>query len=122
MKAHKINLQVFQVEKMRLTNCPYCDKKINETEKYKDDYKPKEVILNIMLHPAQEHKGFRFYTVDKVAKKIGNCDKEEIVLDTKDYEIVKECFDKFKGYGKNDAELVRRVYEAEEVEVEEKKK
>ena len=114
MKAHKLNLKLYKVTRTRIV-----DDKAKEVE---EDYKPKEVIPNIMCHPSLKHKGFRFHTVAQLAGKIEKCKDNTIVLDAKDYEIIKKCFDDFEGYGRNDAELVARIYDAEEIEVEEKKK
>lgn len=113
MKAHKIDLKDYEVERGKLVN--------GSTEINKEKYGIKEIIANIMCHPSLKHKGFRFHTIAQVATKIEKCKEDFIILDSKDYEIVKECFDSFQGYGKNDREMVARIYNVEEIEMEVKK-
>jgi len=97
-------------------------KKDGSIEEKEEPYKIREALGNIMLSPSLKHQGYRFHTVSKVVDKIEACKKDVIVLDAKDFDIVKESFDKFEGYGKHDKELINRVYEAEEVELKESKK
>ena len=80
-----------------------------------EPYEVKKIIFAVMLSPNQAHKGFRFYTVSKIAKRIGNCKEKFIVLDAADYGIVKACFDSATGFSSVDEECVRRVYEPEEI-------
>lgn len=109
MEAYKIDLQDYRIKSI-------VDGKIEII-----DYGIKEVMANIICHPMLKHTGYKFYQVSKVADKIATCKKDYIVLDSSEYAMVKESFDKFEGFGRNDSEMVRRVYEAEKVEVEEKK-
>ena len=113
MKAHKLDLKDYQVKRKKMVN--------GNVEDVKEDYGIKEVIANIICHPEQKHKGFRFLTCAKVAEKIADCKKDHIVLDAAEFAIVKESFDNFSSFGRNDTETVRRVYEVEEVEMKEKK-
>jgi len=80
------------------------------------DYDVKDIIPKIVLHPTLKHNGFRFYTISKVANRIKNCKEDSILLEKADYEIVKEAFSKFEGFGAGDTELVTRIFEAEEVQ------
>ena len=114
MKARKLNLKSYKVKRQRIE-----DGNVKDVE---EDYDPKEIIPNIICHPTLKHKGFRFHTIAQIACKIEKCKEDHIVLDIKDYEALKKCFDDFQGYGKNDAKMVAYIYEAEEIEVEEKKK
>ncbi len=118
MKAYKLNLKDYRAERTKLVK----DTTIGETEKVEEDYNIKEVIANIMCHPTQKHKGIRFHTVAQIAMKIEKYKNDTITLDKADYEIVKKCFDDFVGYARNDGEMVARIYDAEEVELETKEK
>jgi hypothetical protein len=55
---------------------------------------------------------------DRVAQKINNAN-ESVLLEEADYLVLKNAFISFRGYGKNEVELVRRVLEAPEVDIKE---
>jgi hypothetical protein len=84
------------------------------TEEIKQ-YDVKEAITNVILSPRQGLNGFRQYTVGKTAMKINKCPEPFILLDSVEHEVVKQSFDKGMGYGPNDAQLLIRIYEMEEV-------
>ena len=114
MKARKLNLKSYKVKRQKLEDGKVIDSK--------EVYDIKDIIPNIMCHPLLKHNGFRFHTIAKLADRIKDCAEDFIVLDIADYETMKKCFDDFQGYGRNDVEMVHRIYEAEEIDVEEKKK
>jgi len=76
----------------------------------------KQAIANVALSTEQRHNGFRLLTVSRVVTKIKNCTEESIVLDASEITVIKEAFDRIQGFGFDDVELCRRVYEAERVE------
>ena len=147
MRGFKINLKPYPVETTILKGkCPTCKKETTwenkrgvlccEVCKISPDvkdvqlksepgFKPydiKDVIANVVLHPSQNHDGYRSYTVNKVVEKIMKAE-DSVILERGEYEdILKKCFTSFKGYGRQDQELLKRIYEPEEVELEEKKK
>ena len=47
---------------------------------------------------------------------------DEILLQKEEYDLLVRAFEQFQNSGKNEEELLKRVFEAKEVEVEEKKK
>lgn len=57
---------------------------------------------------------------DPLGRKIAHAEGPTLLLEEKEYEILKKAVDTFKGYSHNDIQLVRRVYEAKPVEVEKK--
>jgi len=57
---------------------------------------------------------------DPLAKKIKSHDGH-VFLETDEYAMLLRAFEQFQGAGKNEEELLKRVFEAEEVEMEEKK-
>jgi hypothetical protein len=75
----------------------------------------RDMIVKVILNPRLAHKGFRFFTVAKTARKIQLCKEDSILLNSTEYTIIKECFDNMQGFGPNDVDLVNRVYESEEV-------
>jgi hypothetical protein len=70
------------------------------------------------LSPSELLSRYRFLTkMRESADKEGN-----VLLEDSDYAIVKKAFDDFKGVGLYEVELCKRIYEAEDVKVEEKGK
>ena len=105
-------------------NVPY--RKEDGTVDKKDiDYEVKDILVNILTSAPlkQDLKigGREALLLDKLASKIENCNEEYILLESVDYEKLTRMVDAFHGWGKFDGELLRRVFEAETVEVQEKK-
>ena len=55
-----------------------------------------------------------------LAAKIENCQDYSILLEESDYAKLLAALDAAKGFNRNDAEFIRRVIEAPEVQVQEK--
>lgn len=84
------------------------------------EYAVKDSMINILFTlrvPARE----AYEKRDPLAKKLSLYD-DEVLLQTEEYTMLLKAFEQFQGAGRNEAELLKRVFEAEEVEVEEKKK
>ena len=81
----------------------------------------KDWISNMLFHPDLKLGGREVILRGKLAEKIDKAGKE-IILEEVDYQKIKEAFEKFKGFQKVHIELVKRVLDAELIEVEEKKK
>lgn len=84
------------------------------------DYAVKDSIINILFTlrvPGKEAWEKR----DPLANKIKEHDGK-VILDPEEYAMLLRAFEQFQGAGKNEEELLKRVFEAKEVEVEEKKK
>ena len=122
MKGYKLNLKDYKVKQMERQEdvCAKCQEKYFKFEEKEKDYEIKKIIANVMCHPSLEHKGYRFFTVSKVADKIATAKGDSITLDKTDYDAVRESFDAFKGFTRNDSEMVQRIYGPEEVELQEK--
>lgn len=58
----------------------------------------------------------------RIAQKITMAKDGFVLLEEAEFQIVKQSFDALRGYGKNDVECVKRIENAETVDVEEKKK
>ena len=84
-------------------------------------YQVKDSILNLLFVPALQLSGAELVKQNVLAMKLENCKEDEILLEDAEYSRIKRAIDTFKGFGRNDVELVTRINEAEVVEVEPKK-
>ena len=84
------------------------------------DYAVNESMANV-LYTLKMDARQAFEKRNPLAKKMCLYD-DEILLQTEEYGMLVRAFEQWQGAGKNEEELLRRVFEAEEVEVEEKKK
>ena len=84
-------------------------------------YNTKESILNLMFNPALQLNGAELLRSNMLAMKLEQCKEDEILLEDEEFSRIKKAVDIFKGFNRNDVELVERVNNAEEVEVEPKK-
>jgi len=110
MKMKKINLRNYSVKGID------ADGKDVELP-----YDVKESISMVIFSPTLKLDGRSLLKRGKLAEKI-EAAKDEILLEDADYTIVQTSFAQVTGYGKNDLELVKRVLEAEDIEVKEKGK
>ena len=104
----KINLENYMLEarneKNEIVNMPY---------------DVKGSLIGVLFHPELKLSGRELLLRDKLANKI-NDTESEILLEETDYSKVKLAVESINGYTRNDVEFVRRVLEAEEIEVKEK--
>lgn len=84
-------------------------------------YDFKTSILNLLFIPDLQLSGAELVRQNMLAVKLENCTENEIDLEDEEYQRLKKAIDTFKGFGRNDVELVARINEAEVVEVESKK-
>jgi len=82
-------------------------------------YAFKEAIINLMFHPDLRLSGTELLKTNIVAEKIMEADKE-IILEEEEYNRVKNAVDSFKGFGRSEVNLVKRVTECPEIDVKEK--
>ena len=87
----------------------------------KQDYNVKESIINVITAPEQKHKGFTHLEYMEISKKIMDCQEDYIILSEEEYQKIYRAFDNFSGYSRFDGELLERIKNAEQVELEEKK-
>ena len=83
-------------------------------------YPVKDSILNLLFIRELQLGGAELVKQNVLAMKLEQC-KGEILLEEDDYQRIKRAIDTFKGFGRNDVELVTRINDAEVVEVEPKK-
>jgi len=77
-----------------------------------DDYDVKGSLVTILLAPALQLSGSELRRNGKIADKI-EAATDEIALEDAEYVVLQDALDKVRGFGKNDRELVARVWGAE---------
>ena len=87
-------------------------------------YNVKESMVSCLLHPALKLTGRELLLRNKLATRIEEAEIVEgnghILVEEEDYRKLRQAFETIEGFTKSDMELVRRVLEAEEIEVKEK--
>lgn len=88
-------------------------------------YNVKESMVSCLLHPVLKLTGRELLLRGKLATRIEEAEIKEgkgyILVEEADYAKLKKAFETIEGFTKSDMELVRRVLEAEEIEVKEAK-
>lgn len=79
-------------------------------------------IAEALFHPDLKLDGREMLKRNRLADVIENCKEDYILLELADYQKVTQAADVLKGLPKQFMEFFRRIYEAEDVEVEEKVK
>ena len=80
-------------------------------------YHVKDSILNLMFIRDLQLSGAELVKQNVLAIKLETCKDDEILLEDDEYNRIKKAVDTFKGFIRNDVELVTRINEAEVVEV-----
>jgi len=80
-------------------------------------YHVKDSILNLLFIRELQLSGAELVKQNVLAVKLEQCKDDEILLEDEEYNRIKRAIDTFKGFGRNDVELVTRINEAEVVEV-----
>ena len=80
-------------------------------------YHFKDSILNLLFIRDLQLNGAELVKQNVLAMKLEQCKEDEILLENEEYIRIKQAIDVFKGFGRNDVELVTRINEAEVVEV-----
>ena len=83
-------------------------------------YPVKDTILMLLFSPVQRLSGLEVVKQQALALKIETCTSDDILLEDAEWDRLKLAFDKFEGFNREDVELVERINNAEEVEVEQK--
>ena len=84
------------------------------------EYDVKTSLITCVMHPDLQLTAVELLRRDDVARKIRDCMDESVLLEDVDFEILRSSFDIIKGLTQNDVELVKRVFNADQVEVIEK--
>ena len=83
-------------------------------------YKFKDSILNLMFNRDLQLNGAELVKQNVLAMKLEQCTDDFILLEAEEYQRLKKAIDTFKGFKRQDVELVTRINEAEVVEVKSK--
>ena len=84
-------------------------------------YYPKESILNLLFNPDLQLTSAEVVRTNLLAMKLESCKEDVIILEDEEYNRIKTAVETFRGFGRNEVELIERINEAEVVEVEPKK-
>ena len=84
-------------------------------------YDVKEMIIQLMFHPDLKLGGVDLLKQNIIAEKILKADID-VLLEEEEYNKVKQAINSFRGFTKNEVELVRRVTDCPKIEVKEEKK
>lgn len=84
-------------------------------------YHVKDSILNLLFIQDLQLTGAELVKQNVLAMKLENCKEDEILLEDEEWGRIKRAVDTFKGFSRNEVELIERINEAEVVEVEPKK-
>ena len=82
------------------------------------DFNVKDNIAEIIF--SIKHGGREFLKDCALAHKIEECEEDFILLEDAEYKKIVTAVDKWNNWQKNHEEFVKRIYEAEDVEVTEK--
>ena len=80
-------------------------------------YQVKDSILNLLFIQDLQLSGAELVKQNVLAMKLEQCKEDEILLEDEEYNRIKRAIDTFKGFGRNDVELVTRINDAEVVEI-----
>jgi len=91
-----------------------------EGEKRQIPYEVKDSMISLLFHPDLKLGGVELLKQNELAGKILNAEPGDLLLEEAEYNKLTQAINVIKGYGRNEVELVRRILEAPEVEVEAK--
>lgn len=84
-------------------------------------YDVKTSMSDLILAPQLKLNGTALMRNWKIAEKILNCKDEYVLLTQEEYLILKNSTEEIDVFSKNDVQLIMRINDAEQVEVDEKK-
>lgn len=79
-------------------------------------YDIKGSIKNILFDPRQQLNHLQLFEAMEVYRKIKEA-KEDILLEDAEYSIIDKSLNAFRGWTENDYEFVRRIKDAENIEM-----
>ena len=85
-------------------------------------YRVRESIYTILLSPILKHGPVDLRKHNKLADRFLDENKNLLYLDKQEYEMLKNAANRATGLTQNDVVLMERIFDAEEVEMSEKKK
>jgi len=91
--------------------------KLGQEIEYEIPFFVKTSILNVMFIPELLLSNADLVRENILAMKLEQWQEDEILLEEEEWQRLKRAFDTFKGFNRDAVELVRRINEAEVVEV-----
>ena len=103
--------------------CPSCNSSHNLVipETLDVTYSVKTSLVEMLLAKTLDLQGRELLERDKIAQKILDCPDGQILLEDEEWKKLVFSGENVKGVGRPEVELIKRIFGAEEVEVEEKK-
>ncbi|MBA7702343.1 hypothetical protein ES703_111107 [subsurface metagenome] len=92
---------------------------MEEIKEVEFPYHVRDSILNLMFSPQLQLSNAEVVKQNVLAIKLEQCNDGEVLLEDEEYDRIKKAFDIFRGFGRPDVELVKRINEAPVAEVEE---
>ena len=81
-------------------------------------YNVKQSIAGLLFHSDLQLTMREAINRKELADSIENCKEDFLLVIKEDFDKIKSAFEKVKGFGRNDLELLDRIEHAEEVETE----
>lgn len=108
MKAYKLDISEFQVEVTDPSG-----------QAVLMDYGVRPALVGILLNPQLNLTGIDVFDRYDLATRIKTSDREVILLSPEEHGWLKAAIATIKGFGMNDVELIRRIRNAPEIDIEE---
>ena len=83
-------------------------------------YALRKSLTNLLCSPHRELNGAALLKAHRLATLIEDEESDSLLLSDEQYKELESAFETFRGFVATDAEMVKRVLEAPEVDVEEK--
>ena len=90
-------------------------------EKTEMPFQVRESLVVVMFNPDLRLGCHDALRNNILASKIEQCKEDKLLIEETEYAVLKNAIEAYKGYGRNEVELINRVLNAETVEVTEKK-
>ena len=110
----ELNIQPYTIKVLRPND------KTGQMEPIEGNYDVKESLVGLLFTRDLQLQARDLLERDPLGRKITEAEGPTLLLEEKEYDIIKKAVDAFKGYTRNEVELVRRVYDTKTVEVEKK--
>ena len=84
-------------------------------------YEVKDSMIELLMARELQLTGREILARDDIARKIRDCTDSHVLLEEEEWSKLIVAIDTIRGLGRPDVELIRRITEAQKIEVEEKK-
>lgn len=92
--------------------------KDTEGEEKEAPYSVRLSLVNLLFHPKTNLDAFSALKCDIVARQIEACKEDYILLTEEQYNWVKDSVNSFRGFDRYAVELINRVHNAPEIDIE----